>query len=270
MLNKCPKCGNHRPFGNEICSRCDAFAYKQEPIGNIVLPPHDKYGYPIRPIPFDIQKNESRERYIFNTPLSQKCRFYAEKYINIHNDQSEYKGKKVAIGIILLAIAFISFFACGFSIALSPNEEVNLFASIFAILSFVFFILGMVNIFLAAKSPITYEDRLEMARIGINQKKLSYYVSQNVIGYCTYVDPFCTYGFSPRGDKIFFVEVDKNNIQCITYDTELAEYVLFLKEPIYINPLLGKSLQVRLQDIFDDAMLTDVLNCSLPAKKIMF
>lgn len=32
----------------------------------------------------------------------------------------------------------------------------------------------------------------------------------------------------PRGDKIFFVEVDKNNIQCMTYDTELAEYVLFL------------------------------------------
>ena len=266
MPNYCPRCGNLKPYKNQICAKCDQCDYPDKSITSEKFPPYDKHGFPIFLIPIDVAKSHARENYIRNTEVSKDFKFLTGKYTNIVKHKERTKTPKIITGVFLIVLSIVFMYVYIFA------QKFDLPAlSIIGFLCFISFpIIGIIIIINSCKNPISYKDKIKMTLLSVNQVKESYYYNANVIGYCCYSNPFSKISFSIAGSNTFFAETDRKNIKYITYDTEHAEYILHLHNPIYINPNLSKTHEMRIQDIFDDDLLSQIFNCSLPPKRMMF
>ena len=107
----------------------------------------------------------------------------------------------------------------------------------------------------------------------IHDEKNAYYANENVFGYIVFDH---TEKYTDRDGNINYIdfyayyEVVKGDIISIGYDSYFAEYVLQLRNPIYMDYSLEPTSEFRVQDVFDDTVLSNALSCSLPAKNIPF
>jgi hypothetical protein len=215
----------------------------------------DMYGNNVTPIPIDMKKNKARNVYLNNLPEYRKLQ-------SLREIEKKRSGKAFVFSI-LFALSLLSIFAL---LALF-----SFIAEGFGIIGFmigVIFSIITCILFAKYKQP---DKTIEAQKrnVFLHNTKPAYYSNNNVIGYSimdhtkTDEDGHTTYYYA-------YYEIDKRNIQSIGYDAKFAEYVLILYKPVYIHYNLPPTNEFRLQDVFADDILTDVLRCSLPPKNIPF
>lgn len=249
---QCRNCNGPIP---QLASKCNT-CYQKTGYDNRSLSPyctHDMYGNPVRQINIDYDKNRARKKYIKTIREHQELK-------QIEKQKQKKTPKQTAAIIFFIAVWVIIIIWAG----IGAISEIS-------IAPFAFFIITMLPISLLA---IVLVDRpkkdliIRQREIKLHNCKSSYYVNRDVFGYSC-ID----FVKNDDGRKIYyyaFYEVDKRNIAYIEYDSKFAEYILRLRKPVYVDYLLPPTVEFRIQDVFDDNVLSSVLQCDLPPKNIPF
>lgn len=250
---RCKKCNAIIPYRAIMCNSCynrTGYRYPSR-----MYCPEDMYGNIVTMLPIDKKKNAARNTYIHKLPEYREL----DSLRQIDKERS----KKAFLFSILFALALLSTFLLTMLFSLLSEE--------FAIFGFMIGVALSVTtcvFFAIYKQPVgTIEAKRRI--IHMHNTKTTYYASDNVIGYSV-LDHTKTDSEGHTSHYFAYYETDKRNIKSIGYDAKFAEYVLILYKPVYVHYSMNPTYEFRLQDVFDDGVLSDALQCSLPPKNIPF
>ena len=264
----CKKCKMPIPYEASKCNNCYRKTGHNLSVGNGIV--EDMFGNSCYLVNVDKDKNSARYRYIHKL----------KEYRHLAEVKEKVRKKKFDIFKLLTILLYVGMFVALFvtmyiTFVAKSNPDIKsviilpaavLFCSIPTI-----YIVGIIRgIFIRSKEKKI--ERLERT-VRIHDCKKVYYANANVFGYVVFDR---TEKWTDRdGDKHYtdyygYYEVDKRNIVSIGYDSYFAEYVLMLNKPIYIDYSFEPTTEFRVQDVFDDSVLSNALSCDLPAKNIPF
>ena len=267
----CRKCRKPIPYHASKCNHCyRKSGHRLATYSKLV---NDMFDSTVYSVMVDKDKNAARYRYIHNLK--------EYKYLS----ELEAKRRKKKFGILKLfsilfylfiAIAIIFSFYLMIQAKTSGNEDMlNISPLIFG--GFVMLIPVHIVIVTIIKNIVEKikenKFRAIERQIIIHNCKKAYYANANVFGYIVFDH---TERVTDSNDNVKYIdyygyyEVDKQNIVSIGYDQYFAEYILYLREPIYINYSMEPTKEFRIQDVFDDSVLSNALTCDLPPKNIPF
>ena len=247
----CKRCGKSVPR-TTICNHCHQKTGHS--LSGYPKCEEDMYGNAIKEIPIDLRKSQIRDNYLTSLPEYQKLRLIQGK----HKQTDMARKKLVLIFVAIFTIAMI----VGVLDSLGFDSG---FFGILLVIAVTAFIVGICSKNIRVDKEMKFAEQ----QIKLHNAKPFCYANQFIIGY-SQLHHFST---DDDGKKIFyysFHEVDKRNIHGIVYDSKFAEYVLLLKTPVYVHDDIAPVKEFRIQDVFDDSVLTEALNCTLPPKNIPF
>lgn len=238
------KCGERIPHHALKCQRC------KNKTGNTPmpddLPMRDMYGDPVVELFIDRQKATERTYLLRNIPS------YKNNKINLNNRHTFLVG---VLPYLLMAIITIVLFCL-------PGEfwDSNI-SELTGELAAVILILVGLAIFTITEPRGRKLQRHRQATLHDNKEK--YYVSKNVIGYTKHHDK--DFVGSEEDNKLFtFFEIDKQNIESISYDPVYKEYVFHLHKPVYEDYDLKPARIFRIQDVFKNGHLEKAMGITFP------
>lgn len=266
---QCKKCHAPMPF---VASRCNNCHQKTGYDGyHKKFIPDDMYDNKTFQVQTDDEKSRIRKKYIDNL---KEYKELDKMWENIPEYDIRFlRALYLIVPIIAMVIAIFApkFINQTFGTNYSTGQ------SMVGLMVFLF--LFVIAIFCACKlkeqKRYQYINKVKLheKEVKIHSEKLIYYANENIFGYVT-LDHTNTYkdsdGYRSSTDYYVYYEVDKRDIVSIGYDSYFAEYVLTLRHPIYMDYSLEPMKEFRVQDIFDDYVLSNALSCSLPPKNMNF
>ena len=261
---KCTRCNNYIPNSVGNCPECCMFY----DLSTKNFPSQDKYGFVTKEIPIDIQKRNTREKYIETekrkNTKTEKMRFESnEKYVMSPNLEANIK----IIPSILYFYFFLSAFI-GCCLVKPQNLKVPTSIIIFIVLSIATFVAFEIA---KKKDRVNFHLRKSIKRHTSYEEftiKNTYYESQNVIGYSVF--DHTKFENEQLRDYYIYYEIDRKNIKEIAYDAQNAGYIINTIEPVYWHYQKPKTTTIFFADIFDDTVLTNALQHNLPPKNMNF
>lgn len=264
---KCKKCGGDIPFFALKCNHCHKnTGYKLPDCCGIT---EDMFGQSVLKVPRDEDKNKARNRYLDTLP----------EYIHLNKIMGEKIPKResfstsVAKIFIILGIFFFLMFA---SFKVMDVVKSNTIKTIMPLLV-AFIIIPIALIFSKGKKPKNKKKNKKYEKlIRVHDAKGTYYANQNVFGYIKYDHiEDCTRRVGDDYEIYYkrfygYYEVEKKNIKHISYDPYFAEYIIKLYKPVYYDYAFEPTTEFRIQDVFDDTVLSNALERDLPPKNMRF
>ncbi len=258
---RCENCGNYIPKSIEKCPQC---LTKYE-LDTKKYPTHDKYGYPTNRVNTDSQKENVREIYMESLLKQKMVQTQPSNLKSVNSTWDKAFDPRIIVGGPLM-FGMFGVVILGQYIGGVPA----FFVGIIAFLGIFFGITIAIDNVSRKKQNRIIEEAVS-ARIDTDKEykaKEAYYSSHMVIGFSV------LHHKDFVGDYLceFYehYEIDKNNIREITYDTKNAGYILHLNQPAFWDYGGYPTDKIFIADIFDDDVLTEMLQMNLPAKNINF
>ena len=247
---KCKKCNSPIPQRASKCNNC--LQKSGYALGTKPFPDCDMYENQVVEFETDPKKKSIRESYIKTLPEYNKIEELQKKGWNT-------VGKVFAL-IFCIMPCVVVMSLIGIFISIHQNIALGVILIVLSVASAI--IIGAVMM-----KKIISKDKpriIAIKQIKTHDNKLRYYFNNFIIGYSvldhtTSDDNGTTYYYA-------FYEVDKRNIESIGYDSYFAEYILYLKRPVYTHYDFKPTKEFRVADIFSDLVLTQVFGCDLPPK----
>lgn len=250
---KCYRCDNPIPEGATKCHHC--FNTTGRTCPTHPFPSADMYGYGIKLFQPDAQRKRARQVYIDGLPEAHQLRI---------NKMEKTKAKnKYALIVMICVIASFIMFGIISSVSYDAAEVMVMLMPIGIIALLVFMLFSA---FKQKNGQAVSSFDVEME---LHYPKAHYYYNHRTIGFSKFERRYKDKDGNVT-EYYHFYEVDKANVKGIYYDSKYAEYVLVLYRPVYMDYALPPKCEFRIPDIFEEAILTNILGSDLPPKNVPF
>lgn len=245
----CKKCNSYITESALKCNNCKLETNNK--LRTSPLPSIDMYGNRIMEFFPDENKKQARKNYLISIPVTNEY------------ENAKRKNNINAFIMLFLVLTNMLFFALGIKFLSMIDIEENIILFLSSIFIFIAFTCLTVIVSIKIKSK-NKPNETTLRKYWEHNPKSHYYFNDKIIGYSIVDHRSDSYTYYT------YYEIDKNDIKSISYDSNFAEYILFLKKPVYTDYNIPPTTKFIIADIFEESVLTAILNTDLPPRYMPF
>ena len=236
-----------------MCNKC--FQKSGRRLGESPFPKEDMFGGQVFEFYPDKEKASVRQNYLNTLPEFQELNRIRKTNFTLVLKLLLIIFITIPISVaVILSVVSVSFKTPALGLSLAMFSFIIIFA--------------LAGILIYTMMKNNKPNMIREKELRLHENKLRYYANQFVIGFS--VLDHTTHDDNGTDYYYAFYEIDKNNIRGISYDPKFGEYIFILYKPVYYHYDFPPTIQFRLPDIFEDSILSTVLNCDLPPKHIPY